>query len=77
MATLSITIQDANVPNVVAAVARRTGQDISSMTAPQKVQMMQDFMSAYLLEVWRSYTIEMAILAAGQSAKQTAAGLSL
>lgn len=41
MAALTLTIPDAQVPRLVAAVAQQRGIDISAMTTPQKIAMMK------------------------------------
>ena len=41
MASLTLTIPDAQLPRLVLAIAQQTGQDSSTMTTPQKVAMVK------------------------------------
>jgi len=41
MAALTLTIPDAQVPRLVAAVAQQRGINISAMTTPEKIAMMK------------------------------------
>jgi hypothetical protein len=68
MAVLSLTIPDAQVPRLVAAVAQQRGKDISAMTTPQKIQMMKDDLIVY----WKGLMQASEVPAAQATAAATA-----
>ena len=49
MASLTLTIPDAQLPRLVAAVAQQTGQDASNMTTPQKIAMVKSDITQFLI----------------------------
>lgn len=68
MAALTLTIPDAQVARLVAAVAQQRGLDVSAMTAPQKILMMKQDIVAYWIQV-----IQASELPAVQAAASTTA----
>lgn len=65
MAILSITVPDAQVPRIVAAVAKIRGVDVSAMTVPQK--------AAFLKSDVRDYWVDVMIQAEVPAVAETAA----
>ncbi len=68
MAVLSITIPDAQVPRLVAAVAQQRGVDVSAMTTPQKIAMMKSDVVTYWIGLLQAAEIP-AVVTTAQAAR--------
>ena len=77
MASVTITVADSKANAVAAAVGRKTGTNITDMTAAQKIALVKTFLEAYLLTVWKDYDFDVAVTAASVTARQTSDALTL
>jgi len=68
MAVLSITIPDAQVTRLVAAVAQQRGVDVSAMTVPQKLALMKTDVVNYWLGLLQASEIP-AVVTTAQAAR--------
>ncbi len=71
MATLSITVPDAQVPRLVADIAAYRGVDISSMNLAQKAAFMKQDIASYWLDIMNQQEVAAAGNAAALAAIAT------
>ena len=71
MAALTLTVPDAQVPRIVAAVASYRGVDVSSMTLAQKAAMLKADIRDYWIDLMRNAEVHAVASAAATTATAT------